>query len=195
MTARNDYDETAETQPARTGGTGERSSLLSGGYAPLSGSGGYVDSFLHYLTPHWRTCAIIYRYQDSPSLEFNNATTTRGAEGFSTVAEPFPSYGEDDSSEWVWSNAKSEGKSQKKTKNGDDLLIDFGENKAKKSTQAAPKVKSAEEEAWDMLNSWISSRFVFAICFRIFKMVLAFSYYISFAIPALVKFSLIRLPF
>ena len=39
-----------------------------------------------------------------------------------------------------------------KTKVADNSLIDFGEIKVKKAT---PKARTAEEEAWDMLNSWI----------------------------------------
>lgn len=73
--------------------------------------------------------------------------------------------GEGDSGEWVWSNppsasvkskpksaAASTSETSRRVETGGDLLIDLGEsNKPKKST-AAPKVKTAEEEAWDMLN-------------------------------------------
>ena len=76
----------------------------------------------------------------------------------------------EDSGEWVWSNAassndRSESKNTTKTsrnasENGDNLLIDFGDKKktnaAKKnlsSTVNIAKTKTAEEEAWDMLNS------------------------------------------
>lgn len=79
----------------------------------------------------------------------------------------------EDSSEWVWSNApgSNNDRNEKKSRashipatpsqnlsdSGDNLLIDFGEKKSK--TQAtpaaapAPKARTAEEEAWDMLNS------------------------------------------
>ena len=74
----------------------------------------------------------------------------------------------EDSNEWVWSNAAasndrvenknseaSSRKSRNTSENGDNLLIDFGEKKTKKqnSTIAAVKPRTAEEEAWDMLNS------------------------------------------
>lgn len=108
----------------------------------------------------------IVRYQNAPSIASNISQQPRGAEGMVSDPGSFQRYGEEDSSEWVWSsvpnsNGKAESKSSavaatsksEKNKNAGDLLIDFGENKAKKATPSLPKVKSAEEEAWDMLNS------------------------------------------
>lgn len=104
-----------------------------------------------------------------PTVPTSTALPTRGES--IGMGSSLQTYGEDDSSEWVWSNASSVNEKQEsKTKSttvsstsksqsrncnsGDDLLIDFGENRAKKSSPpVAPKVKSAEEEAWDMLNS------------------------------------------
>lgn len=104
-----------------------------------------------------------------PTVPSSTALPTRDESiGMSNSLQTF---GEDDSSEWVWSNAssvneKAEAKSKstavsstsktqsRKANSGDDLLIDFGENRTKKSSPpVAPKVKTAEEEAWDMLNS------------------------------------------
>jgi len=138
---RSDYEEAP-----RTYGPGERSSLLSpganGGYAPLpGGSPSYQES-----------------YQDlSPSVQSSRASV--GGNGGS-----FQNYGEEDSSEWSeWSNASnktppassssSSSKSSMKTRNVDSSLIDFGESKTKKVSSTGPKARSAEEEAWDMLNS------------------------------------------
>lgn len=107
-------------------------------------------------------------YQDSSPTGYN---ASRGSEVVGNQGS-FQNYGDEDPGDWVWSNASnSNGKSTevkettkaaatstvaskatKKSKNGDDLLIDFGENKQKKAG-TAPKTRSAEEEAWDMLNS------------------------------------------
>ena len=86
----------------------------------------------------------------------------------------FQNYGEEDSNDWVWSKASSASsanaaspngrsestkstarassskKSAKSNEASGDLLIDFGDNKSKKGS--APKARTAEEEAWDMLN-------------------------------------------
>lgn len=145
--ARSDYDE-----PPRV--SGERSSLLSGnvsggGYAPLSGG-----------------C--------SPGFQENSFAPPPVSQGFKGLGtdEYFPSSGNvEDSGEWVWSNAagsKDKAESRNVARKGsnneisDNLLIDFGDKKntgstlgTKSSTSAvtATKTKTAEEEAWDMLNS------------------------------------------
>ena len=128
---RDDYDEPPSGASTRVGGAnGERSSLLNSGatgYAPLAGN--YQETSSSYSTPQ--------------------------REG---LDKPFQSYG-DDSSDWQWSNESKSTPTASKpmtnvNKTGDDLLIDFGESKAKKSaTVKTPKAKTVEEEAWDMLNS------------------------------------------
>lgn len=128
---RDDYDEPPSGASTRVGGAnGERSSLLNSGatgYAPLAGN--YQETSSSYSTPQ--------------------------REG---LDKPFQSYG-DDSSDWQWSNESKATPTASKpmtnvNKTGDDLLIDFGESKAKKSaTVKTPKAKTVEEEAWDMLNS------------------------------------------
>jgi len=134
VNARSDYEEAP-----RTYGPGENSSLLSpsasGGYAPVpGGSPGYQES-----------------YQDLSPV----SSSSRGAGQGAGNGSSFQNYG-DDSSEWVWgTNGKttptSAPRSQSmKTKVADNSLIDFGEIKVKKAT---PKARTAEEEAWDMLNS------------------------------------------
>jgi len=134
VNTRSDYEEAP-----RTYGPGERSSLLSpttgGGYAPLpGGSPSYQES-----------------YQDLSPVGGSNSRTGQGAGNGSS----FQNYGED-SSEWSWgTNGKTTPTTatkshSMKTKGVDSSLIDFGESKAKK---VSPKARTAEEEAWDMLNS------------------------------------------
>jgi hypothetical protein len=106
-------------------------------------------------------------YQDN--LMSPASSVSQGFKGHSVNEYSQSGQGED-SGEWVWSNAasnndRSESKNATKTsrnssENGDNLLIDFGDKKktnaAKKTSSpavTAVKTKTAEEEAWDMLNS------------------------------------------
>ena len=102
-------------------------------------------------------------YQDLSPVGGSNSRTGQGAGNGSS----FQNYGED-SSEWSWgTNGKTTPTTatkshSMKTKGVDSSLIDFGESKAKK---VSPKARTAEEEAWDMLNSWIFMNSFFKIFF------------------------------
>ena len=104
-------------------------------------------------------CFYFYSYQEASS------STSFREEGVDTRS--FQGYN-DESRDWNWSDTPKESnaspiaststasKSKTKPKTGDDLLIDFGESsKAKNSASSVKttKVKTVEEEAWDMLNS------------------------------------------
>ena len=105
----------------------------------------------------------------------NGMASSEGLGGNVSGASSFQNYTEEDSGDWVWSKGdnsngkkaespkasasagKSSRKSNKSTsaanaETSGDLLIDFGDSKSKKAA-SAPKARSAEEEAWDMLNS------------------------------------------
>lgn len=104
----------------------------------------------------------------SPSYQDSSLPANQNLKGFSS-SQSSNNFVED-SNEWVWSNAATSNdrgesktissdsslrKSRNSSDNGDNLLIDFGEKKTKKqnSANAAVKTRTAEEEAWDMLNS------------------------------------------
>lgn len=109
-------------------------------------------------------------YQDAGGYQdasLSSAPSSRNPDYFGSSASSHIS--REDSNEWVWSNTPaSNDRNEKKdtassapassnrkaVENNDNLLIDFGERKTKTQTATTTtKVRSAEEEAWDMLNS------------------------------------------
>lgn len=105
-------------------------------------------------------------FYSSPSDQDNFSSSASAIHGFkadSTYEYSQSSGHVEDSGEWVWSNAvsssnRSESKNiiqtpRNSSENGDNFLIDFDDKKKTNTAKATVKVKTAEEEAWDMLNS------------------------------------------
>ena len=105
-------------------------------------------------------------FYSSPSDQDNFSSSASASHGFkadSTYEFSQSSGHVDDSGEWVWSNVvnssnRSESKNiiqapRNSSENGDNFLIDFDDKKKTNTAKAIVKVKTAEEEAWDMLNS------------------------------------------
>lgn len=116
----------------------------------------------------------VFHTSSSPGYQENSFAPPLSSQGFKGAGtdEYFSTSSHvEDSGEWVWSDAAG-GNDKTESRNiakkgpsneiGDNLLIDFGDKKnassslgTKTSTTAvtASKIKTAEEEAWDTLNS------------------------------------------
>ena len=112
--------------------------------------------YISYLL--FRICCLSSTYQDGA---FTSHSSARSSNQFSDSTRLSPNHSKEDSSDWVWSNVENPqgGFQSNSSAKANDSLIDFAENKTKlssvKSTpgsSTATKVRTAEEEAWDMLN-------------------------------------------
>lgn len=149
---RSDYDEPSRTYGSALG-AGEKSSLLTGGggYTPVSSGsmGGYQDVS---PTGHRPSSSSM------SSGSFQNYDEGDNDWGWSKASVPAsevknePAKSRSSSTKKAARSTSREAATAAAASGGADLLIDFDEGKSRKSTTPR-KTRTAEEEAWDMLNS------------------------------------------